>query len=67
MTAFADWETQSNLYAGHGLYVPPCSSGYSAGKVIHEVGRLESQWERELRLGETRLTFDEWMKAKGLR
>lgn len=63
---FADWDSQLNIWAG-GLHVSPCSSGYTTGKVIHEVGRLESQWERELRLGETRLTFDEWMKAKGLR
>jgi hypothetical protein len=66
MLLLTDLSTRS-LFEGRRIYVPPSSNSYTKGKAIHQPGRHEERWQRELAMRKTCLTFEAWMREKGLR
>lgn len=50
------------------IYIPePADWSGIAMRSVHKPGRWEQRWEAEVRDGKTCLTFEGWMRTKGLR
>jgi hypothetical protein len=48
-----------------GIRICTMAEGYTSGnEMTHSPGRLERRWEEQLRTGETKLIFIEWLRRE---